>query len=236
MIYLTAQRVRSRRAPASAINCYLHRRPGEPIPAGSDSLAVADAVARDPGALAATDVRLRPGGNRVEAFLDVVGPDDLDAVALRPVLADFEARVGAAATNELGARSAIGVLRLYVGPTLELLPVYRELRAAAEELLSSARPASAPLVVRVDHRDDASVFELEKDSVERVRTMLGPSWTAPRVRVAGDVAADFAAYHGSILPHLVVVLTGMDGQRVREMGGIRFENSQGNVIGRWPPS
>jgi len=83
---LTAQRVLSPHSHARGVNVYqyLHgsyvwdRVPDEFLPEAN------------PGELVAQWIELSPGGNRVVSFLDVVAPDEVDAIELQQRLASLK--------------------------------------------------------------------------------------------------------------------------------------------------
>lgn len=77
MIYLTAHRVLSPTSGAEGINAFRYSQgnylwPGPP-PAG-----IGEQLDEDPGVLVRQVVTVRPPGNRVRSFLDVVAPVDVN--------------------------------------------------------------------------------------------------------------------------------------------------------------
>lgn len=226
MIYLTSQLVRSSRFKQSGVNAFRHHKPG-PIPAG-EPRDVLGTVAEDPGEVAAVSVTIPPGGNSVEAFLDIVADDglkDLDAA-----LADFRASVLGARTNDQTDRVRNAVIRFYaIG---DRTAKYDQLGGAV--LALHAGRETGPLVVIVGRHEEATILSLDQGSVDRLRRFHGTAWNAPRLRIADDVAAAFEQYVGDIKEHLVAVLTGLDLHYVRGLGGVQFRSAEGRVLGQWP--
>ena len=83
MIYLTAHRVRSPQTGEEGINAFRYSS-GNYTWEGAPPTPVA--VDKDPGVLMASTIRMRPPGNRVLSFLDVVAPFDVRVDELHEAL------------------------------------------------------------------------------------------------------------------------------------------------------
>jgi hypothetical protein len=232
MIYLTAQRVRSASLRTSGVNAFLHR-PAGPVPAGPDSLRIVDQVSQDPGEVVGMSVIVPPGGNAVEAFLDLVVDDALDQGTLTSILSAIGDAVHRATSNEVWGNAAPGALfRLYALPSLDLPATYRELAEGAIAVFTS--PATTPIRIIVERDTDAATYFVDDASAERLRCIHGPNWAVPRLRVAHDVGDDFRFFHGDLTGHLIEVATGLALHYVRGLGGVVFIDRTGQELGLWP--
>jgi hypothetical protein len=231
MMYLTAQRVRSLGFQSSAVNAFLHQRTGVALPSGDPRREVA-AVSQDPGDLVSMSLSMPPGGNAVEAFVDVIAEDSFGAPEL--VRALDLGRRGLAAARE-GAWSAPGALaRFYVQPNLDLRATFEDLAQVATKLLSSPRTMHSPLTIVVERVGDATYYHLDETGLDRMRRIHGPNWRSPRLRASDDIAADFAVYNDDLREHIIDTVTGMDRHYVRALGGVRFVTVSGDERGHWP--
>jgi hypothetical protein len=79
-MYLTAHLIRSNEG-AEGINSFIHSHQGMAWPADAALL-----PEQNPGSIVHADVSVPPGGNRVRAYLDVLGPDDLNRVEIEGAL------------------------------------------------------------------------------------------------------------------------------------------------------
>ncbi len=92
-MYLTAQRVFAPQSKQTGINAFLYTHAGRRwhVPPG-------DIPDRDPGRLAQKRIAVKPPGNRVRSYLDIVAPDDLDLEELQRRLMTFFRRMSPPAT------------------------------------------------------------------------------------------------------------------------------------------
>lgn len=233
MIYITAQLVHFRKMGVSSINVYRHRPGGCLAPNENPGFAV-EKVSEEPGQVVAVNVTVPPGGNAVEAYLDVVANDDLDIEMLDRVIDGFRLALDSVSSHELVRRdeSTSTVVRYYFRPSLDRFQTYNQLATAVRRLFTNPSTQS-PLTVLIEEVDDNIVFHLDDESTARMRVIHGGDWQAPRVRVSADVRHDFEALHGDITRHLVDVTTGLDAEDVRRLGGVRFVDRQGNERS-WP--
>ena len=91
-MYITAQRVISEEGQ-QGINTfyYLHRPNKQPKPATfSDVLSVDEG---NTGKLIKDQVEVKPGGNRVKSYLDIVAPDTMDAKSIIAALEKFKKEI-----------------------------------------------------------------------------------------------------------------------------------------------
>ena len=88
--------------------------------------------------------------------------------------------------------------------------------------LDHAAPTTSPLVVSVGRQGDGYAFELEPRSRARVREQAAQLAPAGQVFISFDTKADFESAHGPMWKQVVLMLTGMREQDLRELGGARF--------------
>jgi hypothetical protein len=87
VLYLTAHYVRSPSGDRFGINGAVYRNEGVAPPTSLASEGVS--IGADLGPTVATVTNVPPGGNRVEAYLDVVAPDGCKAAEIQRALQDF---------------------------------------------------------------------------------------------------------------------------------------------------
>ena len=72
---------------------------------------------------------------------------------------------------------------------------------------------------------DGETFELEPRSLERLRAEFGSAVHArPRIFIAHESRADHEHVHGTIAPQIIHLLTGLDEERLRPLGGVTFRD------------
>jgi hypothetical protein len=87
-MYLTAQRVVAPRSKETGINAFLYAHAGRHW-----HVPPSDIPDRDPGRLERKNIVVKPPGNRVRSYLDIVAPDDLNAEELQRRLMTFLRRM-----------------------------------------------------------------------------------------------------------------------------------------------
>jgi hypothetical protein len=184
-------------------------------------------VASDWGSPTRVHTSVKPGGNRVVAYLELVltelGVDQAN-VALEeltkvyptttpPVLIE-QRRFAAMFNCDIG---------LYPrGPQL-----LEELGALALKMLRGD-PAvwtkeRASLVVEVFNEDDGMAIALDEPSAARVRRVRDQAWRTPRIHVDHGVFQDLESVLPDVWAELAVILTGLTTERLLELGGVRFD-------------
>ncbi len=233
-MYLSAQRVRSPRGE-SGVNVLLFRH-GEAVPGAILGLPVPETLARvsqqQPGKLFASRLALTPGGNSVEAFLDLVAPDDAPIERLEAAIVALRSRL-----DEERPQLRLDLVTAEFSmnrPGEDAHARFDELASAALELYrapaSPAWEAAVPLSVRVEHDEEGWIFSVEAADHERLRAAGG----APtRVRMRFDVADDFRAMHGNLYPHVAQWVTSLSAEQLLALGGARFFEGE-QIVGEWP--
>lgn len=233
MYYLTAQRVHSRRLDIAGINAYWHMAAEVTREPGESELMLVRRVSENPGSLLGMRAEVPPGGNTVQAFLDVVTSTQVAASRLEKALLGIRNEIVSGAAPEK-IRSTDGCLvSFYVSPSLGADSIYGDLVSAVVSLLDA--PGSDPLRIVIEANGEATRYRLDDRSAERIAIFHPPDWKSPRVDVPRDVEDDFSLLHGEIREHLIEVLTGIDRDHVRGLGGIQYVSSTGKELGRWPP-
>lgn len=85
-MYLTAQRVLAVRSGQEGINAFHHRHAEQWLGAPPD-----DIPTSNPGELVNRETVVKPGGNRVRSYLDIIAPEDTPWSDIREALLSFAA-------------------------------------------------------------------------------------------------------------------------------------------------
>lgn len=235
-MYLTAQRVRSPRGD-SGINVALHAHAGTNLSADTWSLearALLDRVTtQENGNTIAAQLAIVPGGNSVESFLDVIAPDGTSEGDIEAALGALRSRV--AREGRCFLRVGVVVAEFSTDPgTADPVAAFDALSERALALYRNpVEPPwlrTEPLVVEVAHDEEGWAFELEPQSAARVR---GAGGHPARVSIRHDVASDFRQMHGPLYSHVAEWVTGLDAERLLELGGARFRDGE-TLVGVWP--
>jgi len=229
-MYLTAHRVRSSGGSLGTNGAfYKHGRGDE----GSWTLTDLERIStRDLGELVRARTDVVPGGNDVEAFLDVVGPDDIPDAELQALFDDavrnLQGSLVQVSTERASARFGCNI-----GLTPSAPKLLRQLAKAALSLRTKQpAPTMASIVIRVSHDDEGWLFLLDN----RARDALGQAYPeatiANSIRVPFDVADDFRRMYGRLYPFVVEWLTTRPLDDLKSYS-IRFEHD-GKVVWEWP--
>jgi len=98
-------------------------------------------------------------------------------------------------------------------------------------------PTDAPLVICVTRGFDSYTFFLEPDSQHRLTEVLGAARPLPdRVSIALDLARPFAEAFGPRHGHLLPLLTNLEVERLRRLGGVDVrDDDSGQLLWRLRP-
>jgi hypothetical protein len=91
-MYLTAQRVVSK-SGLKGINAFFHLHRNAKQPAPANHLDVVSVAERDTGKLIEDKCDVKPGGNRVKSYLDIVTSNEVDEKSLNAALDKFEKKI-----------------------------------------------------------------------------------------------------------------------------------------------
>jgi hypothetical protein len=121
-MYITSQRVVSPARPREGINAFLslHGHGGEGVAVIDWENPRVEQVAEEfPGVLVDSECDLRPGGNRVRSFLDVVARDGTPLARIKTALDEFGRRLDHATLPLVEIIDGVGI-RFNAEPALEL--------------------------------------------------------------------------------------------------------------------
>jgi hypothetical protein len=191
-------------------------------------------VATNLGNQVASRVDVTPGGNAVQSFLDIVGPDDVEGREIREALALFQRDI--TETRELRTYGPIAIEFCVFLGNPDLVAEFRQLTSAAMALFDhqTLQPVSLgePLVIVVEQRDEGVVFSLEPQSKVRLQNAFGEIGVG-RIVVPFNVANDFQEMYGSLYPHAVEWVTSKSRSALLRLGGVRFVR-EGLPVWEWP--
>lgn len=239
-MYATAQRVR--REGRDGINAFVFSHASEAF--GNIDWEHPDLplIAREhPGDRRAERVDITPGGNQVLSFLDVVARDDTPIDRIRSAVSAVGSRVTQTGHPER-TEGAIPVWFNFA-PTERprLHEVFNALSRSLVELLEgSGSVAELPTPIRILRTmdDDGSCFyQVDSRDLSRVQAAIDPSAVIrpARIHVGQDVVPAFEAIHGPILSHVILAVTALEMDKLRELGGYEvIDGRTGVVLRRWP--
>jgi hypothetical protein len=82
-----------------------------------------------------------------------------------------------------------------------------------------------PFVIYRSVNRDGETYALEPRSLERLRAKLGGQVHArPRVFIAHEAKSDDSAMIGDISSQIILILSGIPEERLRELGGVIFQD------------
>ncbi len=241
MIYVSVLRVISSKE-REGVNALMYdvRQAAQHYPDGRIDLAAS--IALELGAPARVHTAVRPGGNRVRAYIDLVLPDN-----------DVELALQALHALEDSARAVEPPLLVEGGEYAASFNCDSSLYAQAPELLAELggwcirtlkgdptvwTPERPPLVVEVHQDEDSVSFVLNEGSEHRVRSVRGTTWRAPRIRVEHGVFQDLLGVLPDAWGEVAAMLTGLPAERLLELGGVRFElvarEGHHKILVEWP--
>ncbi len=240
-MYVTAHRIRSAQNRVG-INAFLYQHGDSVVPGMSwDQPLVAPVADEHIGTRVAEKVEVAPGGNHVMSYLDVVAADETSADAIEQALNDFEKRITTEAlpvTRTLD-RVAIGFGTQF-GPAERVVGEFRDLAVRAMDLVRNPQKAprqSALLALAIDVTltPEMLTLALRPRSIERLRRVHGQDWQAPRINITHTNKADLEEARGDLFRDLIPVITGLELERVAELGGVHFYHAQdGRLLREWP--
>lgn len=232
-MYLTVQRVYAPHR-GTGINGALYVHGATRSDPGWNPPDLRSIVDRNLGQRVAARLDLSPGGNAVQAFLDVVGPDDVTIEEVSEALQNLARNLRSSRQEEhCGPVSVEYCENLGSERREESL---RELNDAALELFGQPRhpKGSPPLVINLSHDDAGWRFELTDESAKRLAGAFPDSKYA-RVNVPYDVADDFRKMYGELYPHAVEWVTSKPRSELLSLGGVRIVEGA-TTVWEWPRS
>lgn len=229
-MYLVAQQVESPRGSIGT-NVVMYRHATTPAPINWESPDLEAIASQYPGERVAQHVEVVPGGNSVICYLDVAAHDAVSHQKINAALDALSSQVqegtsGAALHGEVAVEFRVTMMRARNGVVARFI----ELRDAMLHLLEHQNEAAQPLhaqrlTIRVEKNIDHWRYSLEPQDRDRVPAIV------TSVTVPFDVADDFGAMYGDLLPHAAEWVTGLSRSQLLKLGGVRFI---GEIDRRWP--
>jgi hypothetical protein len=178
----------------------------------------------------AESIGIALGGNGVEAFLDVVGPDETSMEALVHALAT--ARTAIVGRRPPAVRAGLVTMEFSVNlGEADVFATFDELAGAVLGLYAAPPVLRAePVDIEVGRSPDGWTFRVADASVHRVRDAGG---SPLRAGIRRDVADDFRKVHGHLYPYAAQWVTGLSSEQLLALGGARFLH-EGKPVGKWP--
>jgi hypothetical protein len=226
MIYATAHILHSRHFGArQGINAFLHQDSAE-VPGKTEAMDLLERASNAPGKIVACAIDLPPGGNEVDAYLDLLYSNE---IPLSEALKQTRERIEQTTANHLVEHIESRLFFTFHTTTR----VGRETaftRISAALLSAEQSPKPPPIQILAERAADLWIFRLDTASQDRLKKIHGADWTAMPLRVHIDVAEDFSALHGSLLPHVVEVLTQLAPRLLQGLGGVLVQTREGHIL------
>ena len=231
-MYLTAHHVQPK-AGAPGINAFLSLHREQPLPLRGPDVPDIDYVSQFAGGYpVAEDRPVRPGGNTVTAYLDLVAPDAVSETELRSAVAALRARVGSSDRTPItvpanGVAARFGAVVPMDDRADERRMLLDRLEAAALALLprrnSPPRPVSGPYVVWATAGAEGVRLWLPPVTLQRL-----PQSPARRARmlVPAEVLRDASGTAVDALGETAVALLGVGDADLAREGGVEIVDPQ----------
>jgi len=90
-----------------------------------------------------------------------------------------------------------------------------------------------PIVVSCSASRDGVTYGLDLSVRRRLKQRFGDAvHAAPRIFIAHDSAADFAEIHGPARKQIILLLTGLSEDRLKELGPVEFRDpvTEGSLV------
>lgn len=237
MIFIAAQRVVSPVSPSrKGINVYFYRADGPP-PFNSKN--EVDAVAEQPRELVYVQSDIKPGGNRVPAFLDFASVDAPSVADARAFLKSAEEDLARMRPPLTRSHPHFGLcFNTDVGLYGERLDVFRSLADAVLRMLENP-PRDAfrdkePLTIVVKESDDRISFELSDESIRALKATKGDTWSVHPIGISHSSLSDFEDIVGGALAKFGQIVTRLEAEELVKLGGVKYVTEKGKELGRWP--
>jgi hypothetical protein len=173
-----------------------------------------------------------PGGNSVEAYLDVAAPDDASIEEVAGFLRDARSQLHGNPYEHTSARYAMRFscdlgLEGSAGAVLDAL-----IDAVLAMLRGEAGTAGQTIDIQVDHQDRVWCFTLDAGAVLALRQSFPGVAVARSLRVPFDDADAFRRAYGRMYPTVVELLTT---KSVDQLEGftVRFHRGE-QTLWQWP--
>ena len=165
---------------------------------------------------------IKPGGNAVECFLDIVFPDDFSELELETALSKFRESICSFRTKLTLGWIAID-FAVNQGERTKKRENFDQLYNAAIELFRNRnlQNALSPLEIIETQDEEYRYFEFNSESKRRLRKEFGPNVSTDRVKVPHSVTSDFKKLYGELYPFVSEWITDKSRADLSRFGGIR---------------
>ena len=233
-MYATAQRVRSPER-TTGINIFVYDHGDQPVPRRGGSFDVQRVTTEEPGQLVAEQREIDPGGNEVLSYIDVVASDGTDLAMIQNALDGLEGKLPA----RLPSLHENAQVSVFFGGSLGLSAAMRdefgELRARLMAVLSQiAVPTPKAIEILVEEGADTITYGLTPTSVAAISAVRPDIRTTPSISVRKSADSDFLTLQGDLRRQLALLLTRLEEIELIRVGGVRFIDEAGELVGRWP--
>ena len=238
-MYLTAQRVRSQEK--TGVNVFAYRHGAGRTPIGSDGYPDLTKIATTtPGVLIYEGVQVKPGGNRVESYLEVAADDNLSLAMVVANLRTIEADDIAHDSLPWEWRSNIApvILRFYAttpgqASRDEFLQLSQRLMEEFEKLWPSR--AGEPYRFRLEQTSGGYTLRCDPDTLSRLQRE-GRAPAADSISISTDVLTSMPLHVQPFLAHAIAALMNRDLHELIAGGGVVVVDDEGaRVWHRLPP-
>lgn len=240
MILVAALHVVKGGSNETGITVYFYRKAGAPPLNSNGSIDVVRAH-EEPGELVYLEAPIKPGGNRVNAFLEFVSIDDnppTDQASAflhglrsklsrrRPPLVHSTDRFGVHFNANIGLYDRLTEeFDALVAPILNLI---------AHPPSGSLRD-NEPLVVLVKTDEKGVTFDLNKEARERLQSIKGDDWRISPVHIGHQTLDDVDRIIGRVVVNMATILTRLDEQELLKLGGVKYVDAvSSRVLAQWP--
>ncbi len=178
---------------------------------------------------------IKPGGNAVECFLDIVFPDDFSELELETALSKFRESI-----RSLRTKLTLGWISIDFavnqGERTKIRENFDQLYNAAIELFRNRNLQNTlpPLEIIETQDKEYRYFELNSKSKRRLRTEFGPDVSTDCVKVPHSVTSDFKKLYGELYPFVSEWITDKPRANLSRLGGIRVLYN-GQSVWEWIP-
>lgn len=242
MIFLSALRVVSSKNEAEGVNALMYDTT-RPVARGEDGrIDLRNSIASNLGPPTRASTAIRPGGNRVRTYLDIVLVDASEAL-LREAIEAISADIEATPPPNAVSRDRFAVefnteLGLYAAAPRDVTELGDRLAALLRDDAGVWSSTRLPLVVNVEQDPEAVRFSLDEQSARRVAAGREGAWRAPRIRFEHAVFQDFEAMLPDTWAEIARMLTGLTTDRLLDLGGVRYDlvhrGTTSRTLLEWP--
>ena len=235
-MYLTVHRVVSRQAERG-INGALYKHGTDRQDPAWNPPDLEDITSRNLGTQIMYRTDIKPGGNAVECFLDIVFPDDFSELELKTSLSKFRESV-----HSLRTRLTLGWVAIDFavnqGERAKIHENFDQLYNAAIELFRNFNrqniPIPPPLEIIEIQDKEYRYFELSVASKRRLRKEFGSDVSTDCVKLPHSVASEFKELYGELYPFVFEWVTDKSRADLSRLGGVRVWHNR-QLVWEWMP-